>query len=516
MDGSPKLAHARKQQSKHEFTASNDGQMRTICYDSHPADVRVFFARSVSMLGVVGIVVSLLLLIYLAYRDVSVLVLAPLCALVAVMFDGHLPILASYTQIFMGSVGQFIKDYFPIFLLGAIFGKLMEASGSAAKIADWVVSTVGAQHTVLAIVLSCSILTYGGVSLFVVVFAVFPMTSSLFREANIPRRLIPGTIGLGGFTYTMTALPGTIQIHNQIPMQFFRTNSFAAPGLGCIGGVIMFVLGMWWLSSRVAQAKRNGEGFGPNDSQGVLKPDCLTDAAKRPLPSAWAAILPIVAAILLNMLFSFVVIPRWDTGYLAEEQFGKTELSRVIGTWSTILSMIITILITICVHFRSLDELKSVIADGARSSLMPLFNTASEYGYGNTIKSLAAFVVVQKFVTGIAPGNPLISEAIAVNTLSAITGSASGGLSIALKTFGETYYERAIAIGIDPQLLHRVASMSCGGFDSLPHNGAVITLLLICGVTHRQGYKDIAAITIAIPVIATIAVLALGTAFGSF
>ena len=468
------------------------------------------------MWGVVGIVLSLLLLIYLAYRDVSVLVLAPLCAMVAVLFDGNLPLLATYTQIYMGSVGQFVKDYFPIFLLGAIFGKLMEESGSAAKIADSVVRTVGAEHTILAIVLSCSILTYGGVSLFVVVFAVFPMTRSLFREANIPRRLIPGTIGLGAFTYTMTSLPGSVQIHNQIPMQFFRTNSFAAPGLGCIAGIIMLTLGMWWLNSRVAQARKKGEGFGPIQPGDESPAQGVAAGTPRPLPSAWSAILPIIAAVGLNMLFSFYVIPNWKADYLAEEQFGKTELSRVIGSWSTILSLTITLGITILIHFRSLERLKAVIADGARSSLMPLFNTACEYGYGNTIKALAAFAVVQKFVTRIAPGNPLISEAIAVNALSAITGSASGGLSIALKTFGETYYERAIAVGIDPQLLHRVASMSCGGLDSLPHNGAVITLLFICGVTHRQGYKDIAVTTIAIPIVATIAVIALGSAFGAF
>lgn len=468
------------------------------------------------MWGVTGIVLSLLLLIYLAYRDVSVLVLAPLCAMVAVVFDGHLPLLATYTQIFMGSVGQFVKDFFPIFLLGAIFGKLMEESGAAAKIADWVVQTVGVQHTILAIVLSCSILTYGGVSLFVVVFAVFPMTRSLFRQANIPRRLIPGTIALGSFTYTMTSLPGTVQIHNQIPMQFFRTNSFAAPGLGCIGGIIMFVLGMWWLNSRVAQARKMGEGFGPTVAGDDSLPSGSSTTATIVLPSAWSAILPIVCAVGLNMLFSFVVIPKWETAYLAEEQFGKTELSRVIGNWSTILSLIGTIVVTILLHYRSVEKLKLAISVGARLSLMPLFNTASEYGYGNTIKALAGFAVVQKFVTGIAPGNPLISEAIAVNVLSAVTGSASGGLSIALKTFGETYYDRAIAVGIDPQLLHRVASMSCGGLDSLPHNGAVITLLLICGVTHRQGYKDIAAITILFPMVATIAVLVLGTNFGSF
>ena len=466
------------------------------------------------MLGVIGIVLSLMLLIYLAYRDVSVLVLAPVCALLAVVFDGNLPVLATYTQIFMGSVGQFVKDYFPLFLLGALFGKLMEDSGSAAKIADVIVRAVGVQRTVLAIVLSCAILTYGGVSLFVVVFAVFPLSRSLFREADIPRRLIPATIALGSFTFTMTSLPGTMQIQNQIPMQFFRTTAFAAPGLGCIGGAVMFVLGMLWLNSRVAQAQKAGEGFGtlaPADEAAAK-----VSEDQPALPSAMAAFAPILCVIGLNFLFSQLIIPKWDASYLADEQFGKTELSKVVGQWSTILSLVITLLITASLNFRSIEKIKASLSAGAKSSLMPVFNTACEYGYGNTIKSLAGFTVVQNFVTGIAPGNPLISEAIAVNALAGITGSASGGLSIALRTLGETYYERAVAAGIDPQLLHRVASMSCGCLDSLPHNGALITLLLICGVTHRQSYRDVGVVTIVCPLIATAVVVALGTVFGSF
>jgi H+/gluconate symporter-like permease len=431
-----------------------------------------------------------------------------------VVFDGNLPVLATYTQIFMGSVGQFVKDYFPLSLLGALFGKLMEDSGSAAKIADVIVRAVGVQRTVLAIVLSCAILTYGGVSLFVVVFAVFPLSRSLFREADIPRRLIPATIALGSFTFTMTSLPGTMQIQNQIPMQFFRTTAFAAPGLGCIGGAVMFVLGMLWLNSRVAQAQKAGEGFGslaPADEAAVK-----VSEDQPALPSAMAAFLPILCVIGLNFLFSQLIIPKWDASYLADEQFGKTELSKVVGQWSTILSLVITLLITASLNFRSIEKIKASLSAGAKSSLMPVFNTACEYGYGNTIKSLAGFTVVQNFVTGIAPGNPLISEAIAVNALAGITGSASGGLSIALRTLGETYYERAVAAGIDPQLLHRVASMSCGCLDSLPHNGALITLLLICGVTHRQSYRDVGVVTIVCPLIATAVVVALGTVFGSF
>jgi H+/gluconate symporter-like permease len=468
------------------------------------------------MIGIVGIVLSLILLMYLAYRDVSVLVLAPLCALLAVLFDGNLPLLAAYTQIFMGSVGQFVRDFFPLFLLGAIFGKLMEDSGAAAKIAEVVAGAVGVDRTILAVVLSCGILTYGGVSLFVVVFAVFPLSRSLFRQADIPRRLIPAAIALGSFTFTMTALPGTVQIQNQIPMPFFQTNSFAAPGLGCIGSLIMFGLGMIWLNSQATRARRQGEGFGVILLSDDVETDTATNRDVRKRPAIWSAFAPIICVVVLNFVFSQYVIPGWDAGYLAEEQFGRTDLNKVQGTWSTILSMVVALLITIGLHFRSLDKLKLSLASGARSSLLPIFNTASEYGYGNTIRNLAGFAIVQKFVTGIAPGNPLVSEAIAVNSLAAMTGSASGGLSIALKALGDTYYQRGIEAGIDPELLHRVASMSCGGLDSLPHNGAVITLLLICGVTHRQGYKDVAVVSIACPLVATITVIVLGTLFGSF
>ncbi|MCC6511044.1 MAG: GntP family permease [Pirellulaceae bacterium] len=485
------------------------------------------------MLGTFGILFSLILLIYLAYRDVSVLVLAPVCALVAVALQGDLPLLATYTQIFMASVGQFVKDFFPLFLLGAIFGKLMEDSGAAARIADVIVRAVGMKRTVLAVVLSCAILTYGGVSLFVVVFAVFPLAQSLFRQADLPGRLIPGTIALGSFTFTMTALPGSPQIQNQIPMPFFRTTAFAAPGLGCIGGLVMFLLGMWWLSWRVSAARARQEGFQPipvksNDSPTAVEPRMITTApstlttpstlstTQRLLPSAWSAFLPILCAVLLNFVFSQWIIPQWDTSYLSEELYGKTELKRVLGVWSTILSMLSAIAVTIALHYRQTSVLKEVLSSGARSSLLPLFNTACEYGYGNTIKTLAGFAVIQKLVTGIVPSNPLISEALAVNVLAGITGSASGGLSIALNALGETYYQQGLAAGIHPDLLHRVASMSCGGLDSLPHNGAAITLLLVCGMTHRQSYKDIAVVTILCPLAGTLTVLTLGSLWGSF
>jgi H+/gluconate symporter-like permease len=459
------------------------------------------------MIAVAGILVSLLLLMYLAYRNHSVIVIAPMCALVAVGFDGELPLLATYTQIFMENLGKFIVRYFALFLLGAIFGKLMEETGSAATIAMWVLRWVGTSRALLAVVLTCAILTYGGVSLFVVVFTVFPLAIALFRQADLPPRLIPASIALGAFTFTMTALPGSVQIQNLIPMPFFKTTSYAAPVMGCTAALIMFSFGMLWLSFRTTRAKQKGEGFSnETDLQTAQKHESNTTGVQ---PSIIIALLPLVCLVVLNFVFSKSLVPNWDASYLSEPRFGATELKKVEGTWSTILAMLGANLCIFVLHWRKGSELKEVISQGAQSSLMPVFNAASEFGYGSTIAALAGFATVKGWMVGFFPSRPLVAEAISVNVLAGITGSASGGLSIALESMGQSYLDRGLAAGLDPEVMHRVASLSCGGLDTLPHNGAVITLLLICGCTHKHSYWDIAMVSIVGPMLATGIVIAL-------
>jgi H+/gluconate symporter-like permease len=463
-----------------------------------------------AMVGVLGIVLSLFLLMYLAYRGINVLVLAPLMALLAVLIGGEAPLLATYTQVFMNALGGYLIKFFPLFMLGAIFGKLMDDSGSARSIAHWIVERLGKQRATLAIVACCGILTYGGVSLFVVAFAVYPIAAALYREANIPKRFIPAAIALGSFTFTMTAFPGTPAIQNAIPMPFFGTTPFAAPILGLIGGIIMLLGGTWWLSGRAKRAMAGGEGYGDHPEENVDR--SVSDTG----PNFWLALVPIILVIVLNFVFTKLVLPSMDHGYLAEERFGATDLKAVLGIWSIICALVLAIVALIIIHWKSWVDLKDSVNKGTMGSLLPIFNTASEVGYGNVIASLAAFAVVRDFVINLSPGNPLISEAIAVTTLAGITGSASGGMSIALSTLGSTYLEMANAAGISPDLLHRVASMASGGFDVLPHNGAVITLLAICKLTHRTSYADIFVVSALIPVIATAVVIALGTMFGSF
>jgi len=362
------------------------------------------------MSGILGILLALALLIYLAYRGLSVLLLAPLLALLAALFSSGTPLLASYTQVFMTALAGFIALYFPLFLLGALFGKLMEASGCAHAIAHWFVARLGGQRAILAIVLACAVLTYGGVSLFVVAFAVYPIAAALFREAGIPKRLIPATIALGAFTFTMTALPGTPAIQNAIPMPFFNTTPFAAPGLGILAGLIMLGWGMGWLLYRQRAAGARGEGYGDAAGAHASNPDKalrplaqgegydlveVGGAQARDQPGALAALLPIVLVVAANYLFSKHLLPRLDTGYLAQPLYGATSLQHVLGVWSIICALTVSILVLLALHARRIPDLRRVLDDGASASVLPIFNTASLVGFGAVIASLAAFALIR-------------------------------------------------------------------------------------------------------------------------
>ncbi|MBB3192502.1 GntP family permease [Halomonas cerina] len=482
------------------------------------------------MIGITAIAIALLLLMYLAYRGLSLLILAPALAALVALVSVDTPLLASYTQVFMGAAGDFIVRYFPLFLLGAVFGKLMEDSGSAEVLASAIVERLGDSRAILAVVLSCAVMTYGGVSLFVVAFAVYPIAAALFRQASLPKRLIPGTIALGAFTFTMTALPGTPAIQNAIPMPYFGTTPFAAPGLGILTGLVMLVLGQAWLNYRARQARRAGEGSDEHhdDPQvvGNLREhaagegfDLAEVAPRQPcgsLPSLPLALLPIVLVIALNLLFTAVVIPAMETGYLAEPLYGATSLEAVRGVWSVIAALVIAIGVIILTNRQRLKTLTTTLDSGANASLLPIFNTASLVGFGSVIASLAAFDTISAWVTSVGGDNPLISLAIAVNLLAGMTGSASGGMSIALATLGDAYLAMGQAAGIAPELMHRVTAVATGGLDALPHNGAVITLLSICGLSHRQAYLDIAMVAVVAPLVSLVLLITVGTLVGSF
>ncbi|MBS0218043.1 MAG: GntP family permease [Proteobacteria bacterium] len=443
------------------------------------------------------VLAALCFLMFVAYRGYSVILFAPIAALLAVLLTDPALVAPMFSGLFMDKMVGFLKNYFPVFLLGAVFGKLIEISGFSRAIVSATIRVVGASRAMLAIVLVCALLTYGGVSLFVVVFAVYPFAAELFRQGNIPKRLIPGTIALGAFTFTMDALPGTPQIQNIIPTTFFKTNTWAAPWLGVAGSICIFVIGMAYLEWRRRSALRAGEGYG-DPAQLRNEPAPFTgEKLAHPL----IAILPLILVGVSNKWLSSA-IPAW---YGASTSFvpaviGKQapvvqEVSKIAAIWAVEGALLLGILCVLAFAWR--DVMKQ-LAEGSKAAvggaMLSAMNTASEYGFGAVIAALPGFLVVANALKAIP--HPLVNEAVTVTALAGITGSASGGMSIALAAMADTFITNAQAAGIPMEVLHRVAAMASGGMDTLPHNGAVITLLAVTGLNHRQSYKDIFAITL--------------------
>ena len=487
-------------------------------------------------MGLFGILLGLGLLMWLAYRGWSVLLAAPIAALVAAGISGE-PLLAHWTETFMRGTSRFVFQWFPMFLLGGLFGKLMEDSRSISAVAHWLTVKLGTARAMLAVVLASAVVTYGGVSVFVAFFVLVPMAEDMFRSANLPRRLMPATIGLGAFTFTMSVMPGTPSINNAIPMPYFGTTAFAAPGIGLISSAIILALGMWWLMRAEARARRAGEGYVPRADQpdgaaalaevdeksrgyataaGDFDPAELThgkSAASE--PTFFFAVLPLAVVIFVNFLMSLVVLPRMDFSFLSDEAWGGITFQDVAGVWAVVLALIAGCITAIIVNWQRLPSLRQSLDAGAVASVLPLLTVSSLVGFGAVVGALPAFATVTEAVLSI-DGGPLISLAIAMNALAGLTGTASGGMAIALNVLGDNFMMLAEQYNINPELLHRITTMSAGTLDALPHNGTVLILLSLCGLTHKESYLDMVMTVIVTCIIALIAALILGSVFGSF
>ncbi len=425
-------------------------------------------------MGLFGIFFAIVVIMVLAYRGWSTLWIAPLAAAI-VALTGGLGLLDMYKNAYMKGFVGFTLQWFPVFMLGAIFGKLMDSTRMAKSVAVSISKLFGPRFAIAAVVLAGSILTYGGVSMFVAVFCLYPMAVVLFREADIPRRIMPATITVGVFAYTMTALPGSPQIQNLIPTKFFGTTAMAAPTLGIIGGIIMGGGGTLYMMWREKKSRAAGEHF-------TEPANSIVDDPNEVLPNLWLSLLPLISVVVtLNVLKLDIII-----------------------------SLLIAILIILVANIKEYNSFVSTINEGAKSSMMPIMSVSAIVGFGSVVQAVPAFKELVNMVTSI-PGSPLISLAVAVNVLCGATGSASGGLGITLTALAPKYIEIAQSTGIPLEVMHRIAAMSAAALDTVPHNGAILTLLAVTGMTHKESYGDISITTIVIPLIAVAITIFLAT-----
>lgn len=422
------------------------------------------------MLSLLGLLAGLALLMVLTLRGMNLFLASALCAIVvalcgglallpALAVEGQTDALSAYMQGFSG----FIANWFFMFLLGAVFGKLMEDTGAADSVALWITGHLGVQRAALAIVAACAVLTYGGVSLFVVAFSVYPMALSLFRQADLPRRFIPATLAFGSVTFTMTSA-GSPEIQNWIPIQYLGTSHLAAWQASLVTAIFMAGFGYWWLSRMLRRAKLRGERFEARDGDPEL--------TERSLPSPLLATIPLL--VVLALAFGF-----HDS----------------LGTSALIIALAGGCIATCVLQWRHLRDAGAAFAAGSVGALLAIGNTSAVVGFGAVAKAVPGFAIVVDWITGM-PGGGLVGAALAVSLIAAMTGSASGGQAIALPILAPHF----LAQGVNPEQLHRVVSISSGCLDSLPHNGYVVTTIrAICGETHRAAYGPMAALTVAVP-----------------
>ncbi|USX15248.1 GntP family permease [Oxalobacteraceae bacterium OTU3CAMAD1] len=445
------------------------------------------------------VLAALLFLMLAAYRGYSVILFAPVAALGAVLLTDPGAVAPVFSGIFMDKMVGFIKLYFPVFLLGAVFGKLIELSGFSESIVVAAIRYIGRTRANAVIVLVCSLLTYGGVSLFVVVFAVYPFAAELYRQSNIPKRLMPGAIALGAFSFTMDTLPGTPQIQNIIPTTFFKTTGWAAPWLGTIGGIATLAAGLAFLEWRRRSVMATGEGYGVEDK---AKPAAAGGTPQRGLPHPLLSVAPLLLVGVVNFALT-KMIPGWygETYALTADALPglhatiTTPIKTLVGIWAVEGALLLGIIFVVVTAF---GRVRDAFAEGTKAAvggaLLAAMNTASEYGFGGVIAALPGFVAVSHALKSVP--DPLVNAAVSVTTLAGITGSASGGMSIALAAMSDQFIRAAEAAQIPLEVMHRVVAMASGGMDTLPHNGAVITLLAVTGLTHKQSYREIFGITI--------------------
>lgn len=447
----------------------------------------------------IGLAAALALLVYLTMRGVNILIAGPLAAALVAATSGiaWLPPLAEsgapdYVTAYMKGFTGFFGDWFFMFLLGAIFGEIMGASGAAASVAQWVIRRIGPGHAVLAVVTAAAVLTYGGVSVFIVAFSIYALAVQLFRAADLPRRFIPGALAFGSVTFTMTSA-GSPEIQNLIPMQYLGTTAYAGWEVSIIVAVFMAGAGYVWLQRMVRSAVARGERFEERDD------DQMPDL--HGLPHPLLSLLPLVVVLGVFLVLQYPEsLPGVFRPLLPAETLGKWALVGALAAGTVVAGLI---------GLRRREALPAALSRGAGGAVIAITNTCAVVGFGTVAQLAPAFQDVLAAVQAL-PGDPLIGAAIAVTVIAGLTGSASGGQTIALPLLAPHY----LGVGADPAELHRVVAIASGALDSLPHNGYVVTTIrAICGETHRRAYGAVAALTVVVPTVGLILALALFAIF---
>lgn len=422
-----------------------------------------------------GLILALIVLLVMVMKGINIFIATFVCTFI-IAITNSMDISETFRSFYMGGFTNFLKANWFMFLTGSLIGGAMRITGAAEAIAKVLIRVFGVDKAVITIPLSCGILAYGGVSAFVCSFAVYQIALNVFREANLPRRFMPGALCFGCSTFAMVA-PGAIQIHNTIIVNELGTNMMSGAVNGFISCAFMLVVGCIVLHKMVNNAVKRGESFQEREGD-----DFVEDTN---LPKFYIAIIPLIVTITTINLK--ILSP--ETGVL-------------LGAVLTIVLLFSRV---------TKEEVINTTTQGISTSLESITNTCAVVAFGAVVQNSAIFGVIVKAMTSM-PGPELLAVMIGTMIIAGVCGSASGGIGIAASVLGPLF----IAKGVDPNAIHRVMAISSSSLDSLPHNGYIITVTnSLCKESHEDAYGPVFILTVVIPFIAAILAVALFTLFPS-
>lgn len=420
-------------------------------------------------INILGLVLGLATLIFLSFRGWG-MVPTSFAASIVVIITNRMNVWEAISLHYGDFMKNYAGNYLLLFFLGSIFGALMGSTGAARSIACKIVDLLGTRRSLLVVVVISAILSYGGVSLFVIVFTLYPIALVLFKEGNVSKRLFPAALFLGCATFTMVGLPGTPAIQNIMPTATFGTTAYAAPINGIIVSIIVFVLGILWLTWNDKRLQAKGIGFvpGPKDNM-----DAIDISDRTGLPSFGMSIVPMVFVIAFIFVFS----------NFSEQIVGAKLESNFIVDMALALGCLLLYLL----QRKKIEDVRTNINDAATNSLIALMNTAVITGFGGVVQASHGFSTVVGFALSLDM-NPLISACLATGIVAAACGSCSGGLSVFLAALGPQYVQLCQAQGIPLEILHRSICWAGAGLDSLPHSGGYVTAIIYTDLKPKETY----------------------------
>ncbi|MFM0899123.1 GntP family permease [Streptococcus suis] len=410
------------------------------------------------ILAILGVLLAVVAIIYWTAKNLHVIVAAPLASLIIILTNqmNVLEVMLGQEKSYMTGLAGFLINNFAIFMLGSILARYMEVSGATQTIANSILKLMGKDSPyrgLLAITLIASILTYGGVSIFVVIFTLLPLSRPLFKELNINWALFPIPVFLGAGTYTMTTLPGAPSIQNVIPTKVLGTSLTAAPLISLAASLTLLVFGLLYMAYCLKKSLANGETYSEEEDEVAVMV-----ADKK--PNLFLSVLPLIS--LIGTIFLLNKLPN------------------VLA-----IGLLVSILLSALIFYPYLPNQKEILNTAATTaSIVPAFATSSTVAFGTVLTLSAGFAVIQEWIQQI-PGSPLISLSVSTALVSGIIGSSSGAVGIASSNFLPAYLE----MGINPELLHRVVVVASAILTVVPQSGVMITFHNLSKLSMKRGLK---------------------------